>query len=116
MDSDQYVTVRDNPLNVGWRDWQPHILTSVLKRVDAAVYDLLVQYARGDLATGTRHLGLAAHVVDLSTTGGFIDGLRAEIDTWRARIVGGSVAVPCVPVGREAQAFALGVDPTGCGG
>ena len=116
VDSDQYVTVRDNPLNVGWRDWQPHILTSVLKRVDAAVYDLLVQYARGDLATGTRHLGLAAHVVDLSTTGGFIDGLRAEIDTWRARIVGGSVAVPCVPVGREAQAFALGVDPTGCGG
>ncbi len=116
VDSDQYVTVGDNPVNVGWRDWQPHILTSVLKRMDTAVYDLLAQYARGDLATGTRRLGLAAHGVDLSTSGGFIDGLRAEIDTWRARIVAGSVAVPCIPVGREAQAGALGIDPTGCGG
>ena len=116
VDSDQYVTVEDNPANVDWQAWQPHILTSVLKRMDTAVYDVLAQYAGGNLATGTRRLGLAAHAVDLSTSGGFIDGLRSDIDTWRARIVAGSVAVPCVPVGREAQAGALGVNPTGCGG
>jgi basic membrane lipoprotein Med (substrate-binding protein (PBP1-ABC) superfamily) len=116
VDADQYVTVGDNPANADWRAWQPHILTSVLKRMDTAVYDLVADYAHAQLATGTRRLGLAAQAVDLSTSGGFIDGLRDEIDTWRARIVAGSVAVPCVPVGREAQAGALSADPTGCGG
>ena len=32
VDSDQYQTVGDNPANVGWATWQPHILTSMLKR------------------------------------------------------------------------------------
>ena len=113
VDSDQYVTVGDNPANMDWRAWQPHILTSVLKRMDSAVYDLLADYAHDALKPGTRVLGLAAHGVDLATSGGYIDALAPALDAWRAKIVAGSVAVPCIPEGREAQA--LGVQLPGCG-
>ena len=116
VDSDQYQTVGDDPANVDWNEWQKHILTSMVKRADTGVYAVLSDYARGNLAPGTRLLGLAAHGVDIAYSGGFIDGLHPMLDTWRAKIIAGQVVVPCIPVDREARAQALGLDAASCGG
>ncbi len=115
VDSDQYQTVGDNSANVGWQAWQPHILTSMLKRADMGVHAVLSDYAHGSAATGARNLGLAAGDVGLSYSGGFIDGMRPMIDAWTAKIVAGSVVVPCIPAERLSQAGAIGLPPIGCG-
>ncbi len=115
VDTDQFVTVGDDPANTDWQTWQQHILTSVLKHMDTAVYGTLADYAHGTLASGTRTLGLAQQGVGLSQSGGFLNPVQASIEAWRARIVAGSVAVPCIPVEREAQAAASKVPPPGCG-
>jgi len=116
VDSDQYVTVGDDPANVDWNVWQAHILTSMLKRTDTGVYAALGDYARGNFTSGTRNLGLAAGGVDVSYSGGFIDSLRPMLEAWKAKIVAGKIIVPCIPAERETQAQALGLRPTGCGG
>ena len=116
VDSDQYQTVGDDPSNVGWQAWQPHILTSMLRRADLGVYAVLSDYAHGKSVSDTLHLGLASGDVALSDSGGFIDGLRPMIDAWTAKIVAGSVVVPCIPAGRATQAAALGAPQVGCGG
>ncbi len=116
MDTDQYLTVADDPANVDWATWQRHILTSMLKRTDTGVYAVLGDYARGSVTPGTRVLGLAANGVDLSYSGGFLKDLRPVIEAWRAKVVAGSIDVPCIPADRVAEAQALGTRPPGCGG
>ena len=116
VDSDQYQTIGDNPANVDWQAWQPHILTSMIKHMDMGVYAVLSDYARGKAISSTRTLDLAAGGVDVSYSGGFIDDLEPLIESWRAKIVAGSVAVPCMPAERAAQASPVGSQMTGCGG
>ena len=116
VDSDQYQTVGDDPANVDWQAWQQHILTSMVKRTDTGVYGVLSDYARGSLMSGIRILGLSAHGVDLSYNGGFLDSQRQVIEAWKAKIIAGSINVPCIPVDRVAEAQALGTRPPGCGG
>jgi basic membrane lipoprotein Med (substrate-binding protein (PBP1-ABC) superfamily)/DNA-binding SARP family transcriptional activator len=116
VDSDQYQTVGDDPANVDWEAWQRHILTSMVKRADTGVYAVLSDYARGSSTSGTRILGLAAHGVDISYSGGYIDSLRPMIDAWRAKIVAGQIVLPCIPAGREARARTMGLKPASCGG
>ncbi|MEP7115336.1 MAG: BMP family ABC transporter substrate-binding protein, partial [Ilumatobacteraceae bacterium] len=107
VDSDQYATVLDNPANVDAQDWRPHILTSVIKRMDLAVHDVVTQFANGSPLQPVETFNLANHGVDLAESGGFIAPLRAMLDTWRQRIERGQVVVPCVPASRESQAQAF---------
>jgi hypothetical protein len=116
VDSDQYETLRVDPANLDWRAWRPHILTSMVKRMDTGIYEVLADYSRGTFRPGAVTLGLAASGVDVSYSGGFIDGLRPMIDAWRAKIVAGDVVVPCIPVDRETKAKGLSPTLTGCGG
>jgi basic membrane lipoprotein Med (substrate-binding protein (PBP1-ABC) superfamily)/DNA-binding SARP family transcriptional activator len=116
VDTDQYQTVSDDPANVDWRDWQTHILTSVVNRFDTGVFTVLTGYGRGDPVPGTLHMDLAVHGVDISYSGKFIDDLRPTIDAWRARIIGGEAVVPCYPADREAQARAMGLAEGACAG
>jgi len=116
VDTDQYLTVEDDPANIDWQAWQPHILTSVVKRTDTGVYGVLSDYARGSLTSGTRILGLSTHGVDLSYSGGFLDSQRQVIEAWKAKVVAGSIDVPCIPADRVAEAQAIGTRPPGCGG
>jgi basic membrane lipoprotein Med (substrate-binding protein (PBP1-ABC) superfamily)/DNA-binding SARP family transcriptional activator len=116
VDSDQYLTVQDDPANVDWQAWQPHILTSVVKRMDTGVYSVLSDYARGNLTSGIRILGLSAQGVDLSYSGGFLDSQHQVIEAWKAKVIAGSIDVPCIPADRVAEARALGTRPPGCGG
>lgn len=115
VDTNQYLTVADDPANVAWRDWQSHILTSVVKRMDTGVYSVVTAYGRGNPIPQTMNLDLAAHGVDIAYSGNYIDDLRPVIDAWRARIIGGGVVVPCIPADRQAQAQSLGITPPGCG-
>jgi basic membrane protein A len=77
--------------------WQNHILTSVTKRLDLAVYSVLADHAEGRLTPGVRSFGLADGGVDISYSGGFIDDLRSELDALRARIISGEIDVPAAP-------------------
>ena len=100
VDSDQYVTVGDLPGTVAADAWAEHILTSVVKRYDTAVYQALSVYA-DDGTTESVVLGLAEHGIDLSYSGGFLDDVRDQIEALRDDIVSGGVHVPCRPSSRQ---------------
>jgi basic membrane protein A len=100
-DTDEHHTVLDVPAAVPAdqdpTSWQPHILTSVTKRLDLAFHAALADYAAGNLAPGARSFGLAEGGVDISYSGGFIDDIRPELDAVRARIISGELRVPVEP-------------------
>ena len=101
VDSDQYETVGDLPGSVGAAEWREHILTSVVKQFDTAVYDAVAAAARGEFEPGVHRLGLAEHGVDISYSGGYLDDLRPELEALRAGIVAGDIDVPCWLASRE---------------
>jgi basic membrane lipoprotein Med (substrate-binding protein (PBP1-ABC) superfamily)/DNA-binding SARP family transcriptional activator len=80
--------------------WQQHVLTSMVKRLDRAIYAGLQDYARGRLTPGVRQFDLAAGGVEISYSGGFIDDIRPQIEALRERIVSGEIVVPVVPEGK----------------
>jgi basic membrane protein A len=99
VDTDEYVTVLDTLVPEGQDPaaWQPHILTSVLKRLDEAFYRVLEDYAAGDLASGPRSVGLADETVGISWSGGFLDELRPQLASIERQIVLGEILVQTVP-------------------
>lgn len=86
VDSDQFHAVGP--------DLQPHILTSMLKRLDVATYDMIAAHMTGTFVGGFHWYNLAAEGVDYSTSGGFIDGIVPELEVIRALIIDGSIVVP----------------------
>ncbi len=90
VDSDQYQ-------QEGLAEWQDHILTSAVKAVDVAVYDLIKSVEEGDPLTGVGEYGLAEDGVYLATSGGFIDDIKGEIDTAREAIISGEIEVSQTP-------------------
>jgi basic membrane protein A len=102
VDSDQYETVTADPANVDSITWRSHILTSVVKRTDVAVHDLVTHFAEGKPLTHIERFSPANHGADITYSGGFIDDLRPAIDTWRQRIADHRVTVPCIPTNRVA--------------
>jgi basic membrane lipoprotein Med (substrate-binding protein (PBP1-ABC) superfamily)/DNA-binding SARP family transcriptional activator len=97
VDADQYREIRyavGEDLAAAWRD---HILTSMLKRFDTAVYTIMAEHARGDWMGGGRWFGLAEEGVGLAASGGFIDDIRPELDRLSSRIVSGEIEVPTIP-------------------
>jgi basic membrane protein A len=91
VDSDQYQTVDDPAL-------QAVIMTSMLKRVDNAVLAFVGQFVDGDAEGGTDVLyDLESDGVGLATTGGFIDDIQGEVDTYREQIISGEIEVPTTP-------------------
>ena len=100
VDSDQYNTVLNLPGTVDPKSWTPHILSSVVKRYDVAVYSALAAIAAGD-ALPSRRLGLAERGVELSYSGGFLDRFRPRLEALRQAIIDGSIVVPCLPLERQ---------------
>lgn len=97
VDADQYREIRyavGQDLAEAWRD---HILTSMLKHFDTAVYAVMVEHERGDWGGGVRWLGLAEGGVGLAESGGFIDDIRPELDRLRSLIISGDIEVPILP-------------------
>ena len=64
VDSDQYLTAL--------RGRQPHILTSMLKRVDTATFNMIQSVADGEPLVSYQTYDLAADGVGYSTSGDFL--------------------------------------------
>jgi basic membrane lipoprotein Med (substrate-binding protein (PBP1-ABC) superfamily)/DNA-binding SARP family transcriptional activator len=108
VDSDEYLN--DGPAAVlgesrlwaaGPDDWKPHLLTSMVKRFDVAVYDAIVAFRSGELASGDLVFDLANGGVDYAMSGGFIDHLLPQLEELRVDVVEGRIEVPTVPEERR---------------
>ena len=74
------------------------VLTSMVKRVDVAVFEAIRSVAKGELAGGVRVFGLKEEGVDYIHNGEHGQAIRpetkAKIEELRARIVRGEIRVP----------------------
>jgi basic membrane protein A and related proteins len=89
VDSDQYLTATP--------EQQAHILTSMLKRVDVAVFETAKAVQAGDLTGGFKVFDLSVDGVGYSTSGGYLDEFATQLDEFKAKIVSGEIVVPTKP-------------------
>lgn len=90
VDSDQYkqTTVAES---------KDVIISSVLKRVDVAVYDYIAAAARNDLSTLPKVFDLSVDGVGYATSGGQIDDIKTTLEAYKAAIVAGQIKVSDKP-------------------
>jgi len=92
VDSDSYLTATE--------DQQPHILTSMLKRVDVAVFDVYSKFLGDTLASSSDATGgfftydLKVDGVGYSTSGGFLADYVDQLEEIKAEIIAGTITVP----------------------
>ena len=91
VDSDQFLTAGE--------EVQEYILTSMLKRVDTAVYSTITKYVGGERLGGVTVLDLASDGVGYSVSGGFVDDITDKLDELRVAIISGELEVPTEPAG-----------------
>lgn len=89
VDSDQYLTAGD--------DVRDYILTSMLKRVDVAVYNTIEAQVNGEFAAGPNVFDLSVDGVGYSTSGGFIDDITDQLEDFKQQIIDGDIVVPTTP-------------------
>jgi basic membrane protein A len=90
VDSDQYLTSGDEAA-------QAVILTSMLKRVDVAVFETIKASVEGDTSGGIKMFDLSNDGVGYSTSGGYLDDVVSQLDEIKAKIVAGEIEVPSMP-------------------
>jgi basic membrane protein A and related proteins len=86
VDSDQYNTV-DAAL-------KPVVMTSMIKKVDVAVYNFIKSVTEGNALSGTQTFDLKAGGVDYSTSGGMVDDIKTKLDEFKQKIISGEIKVP----------------------
>jgi basic membrane protein A len=91
VDSDQYLTASP--------EQQPLILTSMLKRVDTAVYDAITATGDGSFAPGGQVFGLAEDGIDYSksNTDLMTQDIIDQLDAFKQQIIDGDITVPDAP-------------------
>lgn len=89
VDSDQYLTAG--------ADVQEYILTSMLKRVDVAVFSTIEAHVNGTFAGGPNLFDLSVDGVGYSTSGGYVDDIVTELEDFKAKIISGEIVVPSTP-------------------
>jgi basic membrane protein A len=89
VDSDQYNTVTP--------DLQDVIITSMLKRVDTAVYQFVKDQGEGKFTAGETIFDLKADGVGYSTSGGKIDDIKSKLDDYKQQIIDKKIVVPTKP-------------------
>ena len=89
VDSDQALTATPDVRDI--------ILTSMVKKVDVAVYEFLKASSEGNDITGKKEFDLKAGGVDYATTGGKVDDIKAKLDDFKAKIISGAITVPTKP-------------------
>jgi basic membrane protein A len=90
VDSDQY---NQQALS----DVKDYILTSMLKRVDVAVYNTIQAQVDGAFAAGAQVFDLSVDGVGYATSGGFVDDIVSQLDDYKAKIISGDIVVPTTP-------------------
>ncbi len=91
VDSDQYNTVE-----AGLRDV---IITSMLKRVDVAVFEFVKSVGEDKFTAGRLVFDLKREGVGYSTSGGKIDDIKSTLEDYRKQIIDGKITVPTKPAG-----------------
>jgi basic membrane protein A and related proteins len=86
VDSDQYLSADPAVQHV--------IITSALKRVDTAVFDVLKDFVAGKKVNGTLTFDLKNDGVGISYTGGKIDDIKPQLEALRQQIIAGTIMVP----------------------
>lgn len=89
VDSDEYQF--DTP------EQQAHRLTSMLKRVDVAVYEMAKNVKEGTAAGGFYPFNLANDGVGYATSGGYLDDVADQLEDFKKQIVDGDIVVPTAP-------------------
>ncbi len=90
VDSDQYLTASSD-------EQRARILTSMLKRVDVAVFETIKAVQAGDTAGGTQIFDLSTDGVGYATSGGFIDDIVDQLEDYKQQIISGAIDVPTDP-------------------
>ncbi len=92
VDSDQYESIgTSNP------ELQPVILTSMLKRVDVAVFDALSAFAEGGELEPVTTYDLEKDGVGYATSGGQLDDITDQLEELKQQIIDGKIEVPTTP-------------------
>ncbi len=79
---------------------QPYILTSMLKRVDLAVFETIKAETEGTFTAGVSVFDLARDGVGYSTSGDFLSAETiTALDGFKAQIIDGTIVVPTDPTG-----------------
>jgi len=86
VDSDQYKTADPSVQSV--------IITSMLKKVDVAVFDFIKSASEGSFTAGTVRYDLAKDGVGYATSGGAIDDIKSKLDDYKQKIISGEITVP----------------------
>lgn len=86
VDSDQYLTAGEG--------LQEYILTSMLKRVDVAVFNTIQAQVDGEFEGGPVVFDLSVDGVGYSTTGGYVDDIADQLDDLKQQIIDGEIVVP----------------------
>ena len=89
VDSDQYQSADAAVKEV--------ILTSMLKRVDVAVFDFVKSVGEDKFAKGTKVFNLKVDGVGYSTSGGKVDDIKSKLDDYKQQIIDGKITVPEKP-------------------
>lgn len=90
VDSDQYESVGDATL-------QPVILTSMIKRVDVAIFESLEKFATDQEIPAETVFDLAVDGVGYSESGGFVADIKTQLEDLKAKIIAGKIKVPATP-------------------
>jgi basic membrane protein A len=89
VDSDQYESADPAVKDV--------IMTSMLKRVDVAVFDFVKGVGEGKFTAGTKVFDLSVDGVGYSTSGGKIDDIKSKLDDYKQQIIDKKITVPTTP-------------------
>ncbi len=89
VDSDQYETAE--------ADLKPVILTSMLKRVDTAVFQFVKDNGEGKFKAGSQTFNLKTDGVGYSKTGGAVDDISSKLEDFKKQIIEGKIQVPDKP-------------------
>jgi basic membrane protein A and related proteins len=89
VDSDQALTAAPGVRDV--------IISSMIKKVDVAVYDFIKANQDGTVQGGDQIYDLKKGGVDYSTTGDKISDIKTKIDDYKQQISDGKITVPTQP-------------------
>jgi basic membrane protein A len=73
------------------------IITSMIKRVDVAVFNYIQAVAKGDLSVLPKRFDLKVDGVGYSTSGGKVDDIKDVLDGYKAQIIDGTIKVSDKP-------------------
>lgn len=94
VDTDQITTIGS-----AFPETKEYFLSSMMKQVDVSVYNAIKDTVNGEFGSGSDggpnviRENLASGGIDISYTGGYIDGIKDSVEAAREEIISGAVTV-----------------------